>query len=664
MKPHLSAMLSMLLVPVAGATDLAGQSLEDLLATEVVGASKSRQLIAEAPANVTVITAEEIRRYGYRTIADALVRVPGVFVGHVSSGSTLALRGSSANQRLDWGARILLMVDGHRVNDGMYDQALLGYDSLVDIEAVERIEFIKGPGSTLYGGNALYGVVNVITRRGRATEGGTVWSQATPGAVSLGATLGWSSPGGAEWRLSGARRGNPARDSRIDGQWWDGVGRASNLEDFSEYNEQVSLTMDAGQYRLVALASRRHRDSHGTLLAESDGDSYPYSTTGSSRQYLLGGSGRWALGEQSELAALFSVGEGSRAYVEKSETLPWQPDEGELLPGHQPILMPWRVSSRWSGGELRLTSEAFDRQRLSVGVEWRRDFWRDYSDRYWENGVEFYPRASSSARDSVGVYLQDEVALAESWALTVGGRLDKVTGYARELSPRLALVWAPSASSTVKLIHAEAFRPPNAYEYDSTLSEGGQALPMPKPGLERVKSNELLFEYRQGMFSGSAALFANRNEGMITALDGLSSFNQAPVKTRGIELAASWRSASGVGGYANLARQKSRDAAGSQPSTTPEWVASAGLDAQTEDGRYQGAIEWQAVSARHSVVTVERAGGFGVANMYLTARPWLKGPEFSLQVLNLTGRDYQRLSQDTLEDASGRTVWLGVRYTP
>ena len=238
---------------------LAG-SLEDLLATEVVGASKSRQLIAEAPANVTIITAEEIRRYGYRTLTDALVRVPGVFARHTLHGSALVVRGSNANQSEDWGARILLMVDGHRVNDGRYDQALFGYDSLVDIEAVERIEFIKGPGSTLYGGNALYGVVNVITRRGRAGGEAEWWSQATPGAASFGATLGGAVDGGPQWRLSAARRANPTYTSQVDGRpRLDGAGTYSERIDASEQSEQASLTVDAGAFRVVALASRWRR---------------------------------------------------------------------------------------------------------------------------------------------------------------------------------------------------------------------------------------------------------------------------------------------------------------------------------------------------------------------------------------------------------------------
>ncbi len=635
------------------AEDPAGASLEDLLATEVVGASKGRQLISEAPANVTVISAEEIRRYGYRTLIDALVRVPGVFASHMPHGSALAVRGSNANQSADWGSRILLMVDGHRVNDGMYDQALFGYDSLVDIEAVERIEFIKGPGSTLYGGNALYGVVNVITRRGRAGGEAEWWSQATPGAASFGATLGGAVDGGPQWRLSAARRANPMYTGRVDGRPQGDMGTYSESIDFSEQSEQASLTVDAGAFRVVALASRWRPDTAGGRTMGGDGETYPVRADGDNSQYLLGASGRWSLGGQTELAAQLSLGQSRRAFT-----------EGWEEPGHVPWQANWHAASRWSGGELRLASEAFDRQRVSAGVEWRRDFLREYADHYLAGQTELPVWQSRSSRDSVGVYLQDEVALAERWALTVGGRLDKVTGYGNEFSPRLALVWAPSAATTVKLIHAEAFRPPNSYEYDPTLKEDGQLLPLARPGLERVKSKELSLEYRQGAFAGSAALFANRNLGMLTYLGGGETINQPEIRTRGIELSASWRALSGLGGYANLAWQRSRDAEGKRPSGTPEWVASAGVDAASADGRYLAALEWQALSAVELFGHQERVPGFGVANVRLAARPWHKALEWSLQVQNLTGRHYLQPSQGTLAAARGRTAWLGVRYTP
>ncbi|MCP9758036.1 TonB-dependent receptor [Aquitalea sp. S1-19] len=636
----------------AADADLLTGSLDDLLATEVVGASKSRQPIAEAPANVTVISADEIRRYGYRTLTDALVRVAGVVAAHTPHGSALAVRGSSANQSTDWGARILLMIDGHRVNDGIYNQALFGYDSLVDIEAVERIEFIKGPGSTLYGGNALYGVVNVITRRGRAAEGVVLWSQATPGATAFGSTLGGVGGRGVEWRLSAARRANPTFTSTVGGQPLGERGTYSESVDYAERSEQASLTVDAGQYRLVALASRWRPDAGGQRRTDFDGEYYPARTDGENSQYLLGGSGRWALGSTTELAAQFSVGQSEREFLEAWEEV-----------GHVPWLVRWRAASRWSGTELRLTTEAFARQRLSLGVEWRRDLWRDYADQYRVEGVALPPRRARSARDSVGVYLQDEIALAERWALTLGGRLDKVSDYASEFSPRLALIWAPTAATTVKLIHAEAFRPPNAFEYESTMSEGGLPIPQQRPELERVKSDELLLEYRQGGFSGSASLFANRNQGMITYLGWIPTVNQMQLKTHGVELSASARDVSGFGGYANLAWQKSRDAAGEQPAGTPAWVASAGVDVATADGRYQGALEWQAVARRQLVDKQEWACAYGVANLRLAARPWHKGLELSLQVLNLTDRSYLQPSQGALAYARGRTVWLGGRYT-
>ena len=121
---------------------------------------------------------------------------------------------------------------------------------------------------------------------------------------------------------------------------------------------------------------------------------------------------------------------------------------------------------------------------------------------------------------------------------------------------------------------------------------------------------------------------------------------------------------SGLGGYANLAGQKSRDAQGRLPADTAEWLASAGVDAQTGDGRYRGAIEWQAVGRRFMAGKVQQVPGYGVANLKLAAQPWQKGLDLSVQVLNLAGREYRVLAQNNAPLAPGRTVWLGGRYTP
>ena len=147
-------------------------SLEELMridAGRVFGASERLQPVTEAPASVSFITAEEIARYGYRTLADILRGVRGMYVTDDRNFSLLGTRGFAKPG--DYNSRILLLVNGHRVNDNVFGQAEIGAEFGIDPALFERVEIIRGPASSLYGDSAFFGVVNVITRSGASLDG-------------------------------------------------------------------------------------------------------------------------------------------------------------------------------------------------------------------------------------------------------------------------------------------------------------------------------------------------------------------------------------------------------------------------------------------------------------------------------------------------------------
>ncbi len=144
-------------------------SLEQLMDIPVTTASTFAQKKRDAPSAVTVITAEDIRDYGYRTLADALRSIRGVYITNDRVYDYVGVRGFSRPG--DFNSRVLLLIDGRRVNDVLFDQAYVGTDALIDLEDVARIEFVPGPGSALYGSNAFFGVINVFTKEGRDIGG-------------------------------------------------------------------------------------------------------------------------------------------------------------------------------------------------------------------------------------------------------------------------------------------------------------------------------------------------------------------------------------------------------------------------------------------------------------------------------------------------------------
>lgn len=197
-----------------GPPKLKSLSLEHLMNIDVAtvnAASKFDQKTTEAPSYVTVITAEEIEKYGYRTLADVLESVPGFYVTNDRNYSYVGVRGLG---RQDYNDRVLLLIDGHRLNDPVYGEALIGTEFPLDIDLIQRVEIIRGPGSALYGTNAFLAVINVITRRGRDVKGAEV----SAGGGSLGteqvrATFGNQGSRGPQWLVSGSLYNSSGNES-------------------------------------------------------------------------------------------------------------------------------------------------------------------------------------------------------------------------------------------------------------------------------------------------------------------------------------------------------------------------------------------------------------------------------------------------------------------
>jgi outer membrane receptor for ferrienterochelin and colicins len=129
--------------------DLSIEQLMEVDVATVFGACKFEQKVTDAPASITIVTKEEIARYGYRTLADILSSVRGFYVSYDRNYSYLGARGFSRPS--DYNTRFLLLLDGHRLNDNIYDTASVGTEFILDVDLIERVEIIRGPSSSIYG---------------------------------------------------------------------------------------------------------------------------------------------------------------------------------------------------------------------------------------------------------------------------------------------------------------------------------------------------------------------------------------------------------------------------------------------------------------------------------------------------------------------------------
>jgi len=186
--------------PLADATELAQMSLDDLLRVEVRGASRYAQPLADSPASVTVIEQHELQRHGYRNLAEALSSVPGAYVSNDRNYSYLGVRGF--NRPGDYNSRILLLTDGARRNDALYDQAQIGNESPIELDWVKRLEFVSGPASAVYGANALFGIVNAVMLDGGDINGARLTADVGSGVSRrLGLLAGQRIDSEHEWFL-------------------------------------------------------------------------------------------------------------------------------------------------------------------------------------------------------------------------------------------------------------------------------------------------------------------------------------------------------------------------------------------------------------------------------------------------------------------------------
>lgn len=146
--------------------DFLDLSLDQLVQIEiptVIGASKYEQSSSRAPSSVSVITAAEIKSYGWLKLSDILRSVRGFVAINDRNYEFLTVRGFGLPG--DYTSRMLLLIDGLRINDSLYQQAAVGGDFPLDVDLIDRVEIIRVPGSALYGSSAFFGVINVISKK-------------------------------------------------------------------------------------------------------------------------------------------------------------------------------------------------------------------------------------------------------------------------------------------------------------------------------------------------------------------------------------------------------------------------------------------------------------------------------------------------------------------
>jgi outer membrane receptor protein involved in Fe transport len=514
------------------------QELEDLLNQPVYAASKYAESAAAAPAAVTVLTAGDIRSFGWRTLGEVLNAVRGVYLRDDRIYTYVGVRGFARPG--DYSSRLLVTIDGMRVNDNIYDQALGGREMPVDVAMIERVEFIAGPGSALYGSNALLAVVNIVTKSASTLGGGN----ATLGLGSQGqrsAALRWGGNVAAGSLVLGAHVERvPGRDLYFaafdDPATADGIapGRLNNESDHKLYAK-----WSQGAWQAAWSYSNHRRDSptgsYGT----------DFGAPALSRDRYSLADLRWQQPEGvSQWIAHASLGEykfaGTGQYG--ADTIEYD------------------QTGRWLTAEARWHYSGWQSHRVALGGEVQRNL----SQRQIITTVGQSPQINAVEGDGwrAGLFANDEWRFAGDWRAVMGLRLDRLLSGKHDLSPRLALLWQAQPGLHLKWLEGRAYREPNAWE-----AQYGDLTQLPNPALnnERLRASELAVEWRAAeSLRLAGSLYRNRVSDLIDQVtlqpSGLLQYqNVGRAEGRGIELEADYVAIAGWRVRASWSRAKTVD---------------------------------------------------------------------------------------------------------
>jgi outer membrane receptor for ferrienterochelin and colicins len=636
--------------------DISELSLQQLLEVEITStASKFPQQVTHAPASITIVTADEIRRYGHRTLSDVLRSVRGLYVSYDRNYSYLGVRGFGRPG--DYNTCVLLLIDGHRLNDPIYDMGPLGTDLPLDLELIDRVEVIRGPGSALYGSNALFAVVNIITRTGRQ-EGG-VHAQVEAGnlrtlraRVSAGREFG----NGLDVVLAASRQ-----DARGARQLYfpefdrseTANGVAAGLDE--DEAERLFGAISFGGFTLRGAYADRRKQVPTAAFDTVFGD--PRFRT--QDEYGI-----------ADLTYHGSLGHGwtgtARAAYDRYHYDGSYPYDYGGLGVH---LQEDVAKADWTTGELTMSRRFRGRHFFTLGAEGRYSF---RQEQYVADVLGMVP-IDSRRSSTWGAYIQDEWSATESLVLSAGLRLDHAATWGSEVSPRGALVYSPTAGTSLKVMHGRSFRAPNVYELHYFASQMGMASFNLTP--EKIQTTEGAWEQYYGRrVRSTVSVFYSDISDLISQTaspDDASQLmfaNVSGAHSGGVEAEVEARWPGGLVTRVSHAFTKAHNADTEEPLTnSPAHLSKAGVIVPLAGSRAFLGLESLYTSERRSL-RGQDLGSFFLQNASLTTERLIPGADLRFSVQNLFDQEYADPGAEEHVQAGipqdGRTfrVQLGVRF--
>ncbi len=624
-------------------------ALDALLAVPISTASKLEQTAMRAPASVTILSAEEIARFGWRTLAEALSSVTGFYLSDDHNYAYLGVRGFS--RPTDYSNRVLVMIDGLRVREDVFGSAAIGSDLPLDMGAIERIEVVRGPGSVAFGTAAMLAVVNIILRDPQATsKGAAAFEVGDFGRI--GASVRGGSPQSSKLRIAWSA---VASESDGDDYFYpeyatDEPGSGHSRGADWERGHGVSVRATYASFDLTGYASEREK-GFPTGAFETDfgdrrnatRDAWSMLGVNWAREVAPG----WRLFARAQAGHYaydgVYVGEGIR-FLDSTD-------------------------NSWWGAETQATWEPRPESRTTGGIEWRENVRADYRG-FDDLGIVYFD--GDFPHRIAAIYAEHEQQFTEGLLLTVGARYDHYSESQGALSPRVALVFLPNRADSFKLLAGQAFRAPNVYELVDGVS-GAEGSGRADLNAETIESLELVWQRRltPSLF-GTVSTFRYRMLDLIDTridpADGLAHYvNVDSATSLGAEMELSARFPSGLWILGGASYQRAEDDGTEERlSNSPELQLKLKLSSPLGRG-WRAAAELRHESGRRTVVATTTSGYLlanATVSWALPAHPWT----VELQARNLFDRTYslpggvEHLQPALEQESRALTLRLEVRF--
>ena len=415
------------------------------LPTIVISASSQAVDIKEAPASISVITSEDIEKQPIGSLAELLSKVPGVTGGISPSGdgSKIKLRGLPDNYTL-------ILVDGKRIGssrDTNYRPDLGRQDlNWITPDMIERIEVVRGPMSSLYGSDAMGGVINIITKKIPNNWGGNVTLNYTQPTTSsnLGNSLQTGVVvAGPLTDILGIRLTAGLTEREADKKYIDGSGTTGSQD--QNYNAMLHYKPTDKHALSFEVGHSIQKNEEGSSIDLETGDEYTTSWGASKLEHnsmSISHDGEWGIGK-SKLSAYYNDYDSS---ISDSKT-----KSNELI----------------IEGSLSMPFQAVFEQELTVGGQWKKqeltnsDTIGTLPGGSWDGQSYTNPKVDNK---SWAFFLENNINLLDNLKLTVGDRLDHDEKYGTHHSPRGYLVFSATDDLVVKGGVSKGFRAPTVKE--------------------------------------------------------------------------------------------------------------------------------------------------------------------------------------------------------